>query len=149
MVLLSRDEALIIDICEKIKEAKSASQIKSSSCWRNICDIDLLYSEVNSGASFEQYFRWASASQIKRVITALNEVGLTEIAIITKEAVEIAFPNGVPDSDEKKSSLTYNWSLEQEDKLANLYKPFFAENSSIITTLAIYVRECLSIEPLD
>lgn len=58
--------------------------------------IEMLSQEVNSGASFEQYFRWASVEEISQVVGRLESLGLGDVAQIVRRAIEVAFPEGLP-----------------------------------------------------
>lgn len=80
--------------------------------------------EIGSGASFEQYFRWAEKAAIEDIVRKLYALGLNEIAETTQLAIEIAFPDGVPSDQKQKDDLTY-WSPIQEKKLKELYNDEF------------------------
>ena len=133
------NEALVRSICEVVERAKKTGK-QVQSYQQTIYDIDYFLSEVNSGASFEQYFRWASVEEISRVQEALKIIGLKEISRLTQQAIKIAFPNGIPNNENEKNDLTY-WSEEQEKSLDNLFKPFFDANEKITNSLAHYARE--------
>ncbi len=109
----TKNEDLIRAICEEVIEAKDKN-IEILPYKQTIYDVDYLFMEVNSGISFEQYFRWASVEEIKRIENSLNRVGLNDIAKLTKDAIDVAFPNGIPSSNIKKDELTY-WTQEQEE----------------------------------
>jgi hypothetical protein len=49
-----------------------------------------LLTEANSGASFEQYFRWASVDEMGRVKKALLAVDLGDIAQLYEQAFQVA-----------------------------------------------------------
>ena len=135
---IRKDEDLIRAICEEVIEAKDKN-IEISPYKQTIYDVDYLFMEVNSGVSFEQYFRWASVEEIKRIENSLNRVGLNDIAKLTKDAIDVAFPNGLPNSNTKKDELTY-WTQEQEEKLESLFTIFQESNSKIVNTLAKYAK---------
>src|SRR5512134_2849534 len=78
--------------------------------------VEMLSQEVNSGASFEQYFRWASVAEISEAAGRLESLGLSEVAAIVRRAIQVAFPKGLPASDEEKDGLT-DWAAEQEELL--------------------------------
>src|SRR6218665_2501918 len=78
--------------------------------------IEMLSQEVNSGASFEQYFRWASIEEISEAQERLTSLGLPEVAEIVGRAIQVAFPDGVPATEEEQEELT-QWSEEQEESL--------------------------------
>jgi hypothetical protein len=102
--------------------------------------IEMLSQEVNSGASFEQYFRWASVAEISEAVSRLETLGLSEVARIVGRAVEVAFPDGVPDSDDEKGDLT-EWNEQQEHRLAAAASEFEEFNGRIINVLAAFYRE--------
>lgn len=135
----TKNEDLIRAICEEVIEAKDKN-IEILPYKQTIYDVDYLFMEVNSGVSFEQYFRWASVEEIKRIENSLNRVGLNDIAKLTKDAIDVAFPNGLLNSNTKKDELTY-WTQEQEEKLESLFTIFQEFNSKIVNTLAKYAKE--------
>lgn len=103
-----------------------------------IYDIDYLLIEVNSGASFEQYFRWATLAEINRVVPALRLVGLSDIAALTEQALQVAFPKGIPASNEDKDALT-DWTEAQNLQLGEkLFPQFEVNNGRIANVLAAY-----------
>jgi len=103
-------------------------------------DIYCFDMEVGSGGSFEQYFRWSSKEQVDRIVTQLEEAGLDAIIESTKMAIEIAFPNGVPEDQDIYEECT-DWSDEQERKLDELYEREECLHSLIEEKLALYARE--------
>ncbi|MDX2457701.1 MAG: DUF4375 domain-containing protein [Gammaproteobacteria bacterium] len=107
---------------------------------QNSYDIDYLVMEANSGASFEQYFRWTSVDEISRIVLALRVVGMEDIAELAERAIDIAFPGGVPVDDEIKSDLTA-WSEEQERSLESLFPSLENQNGRITNTLAAYATK--------
>jgi len=102
--------------------------------------IEMLSQEVNSGASFEQYFRWASVAEISEAVGRLETLALSEVAEIVRRAIEVAFPNGLPASDEEKSDLT-EWTEKQEENLSDLASEFEEFNGRIINVLAEFYRK--------
>src|SRR5262245_31382066 len=105
-----------------------------------VYDIEMLSQEVNSGASFEQYFRWASVSEIAAAPERLESLGLSEVARIVRRATEAAFPGGAPASDDEKNERT-EWSDEQQQSLAGLATEFEEFNGRIINVLADFHRK--------
>ena len=101
--------------------------------------IEMLSQEVNSGASFEQYFRWASVEEISEAVGRLESLGLPEVAGIVSRAIEAAFPKGVPPSDDEKSELT-EWTERQEELLSALAAELEEFNGRIINVLAAFHR---------
>jgi hypothetical protein len=100
-----------------------------------VYEVEMLSQEVNSGASFEQYFRWASIAEISRIVSRLEDLSLPEVAALTRAAIAIAFPAGIPGSDAEKDGLT-DWSGDQADRLAGLAGEFEVWNGRIINALA-------------
>jgi hypothetical protein len=110
-----------------------------------VYNVEMLSQEVNSGASFEQYFRWASVGEIGEAADRLQSLGLPEVARIVQRAVEVAFPGGVPGTDDEKSERT-EWSEEQEEQLSALATEFEEFNGRIINVLADYHRKIAGAE---
>jgi hypothetical protein len=102
--------------------------------------IEMLSQEVNSGASFEQYFRWASVPEISEAAGRLESLGLPEVARIVRRAIELAFPRGMPASDEEKQGLT-EWTEEQTEGLAKAASEFEEFNGRLINVLAAFYRK--------
>lgn len=102
--------------------------------------IEMLSQEVNSGASFEQYFRWASVEEISEVVGRLESLALSDVAQIVRRAIDVAFPNGLPATDEEKSGLT-EWTEEQEEHLGTAATEFEEFNRRIINVLAAFYRK--------
>ena len=69
-------------------------------------EVEMLCQEVNSGASFEQYFRWASLDEIRQAPARLEELGLQAQARLVRSATAIAFPAGMPASEAEMDELT-------------------------------------------
>ena len=101
--------------------------------------IEMLSQEVNSGASFEQYLRWASVDEIAQAATRLESLELADVAKLVREAIAVAFPDGVPSSDDEKNEMT-EWTEEQEQRLGALAGEFEEFNGKIINVLADFYR---------
>ena len=102
--------------------------------------IEMLSQEVNSGASFEQYFRWASVAEISEAVDRLESLTLSDVAHIVGRAIEVAFPNGLPATDEEKSDLI-EWTEKQEEVLSALATEFEEFNGRIINVLAEFYHK--------
>ena len=102
--------------------------------------VAMLAQEVNSGASFEQYFRWASVEEIGEAAGRLESIGLAEVAQIVRRAIEVAFPKGVPATAEEKDGLT-DWSEKQLELLSAAASEFEEFNGRIINVLAAFYRK--------
>jgi hypothetical protein len=107
---------------------------------RVVWEIEGLSQEVNSGASYEQYFRWRPVSEISAIVARLHGARLPEVAKLTQQAIEIAFPGGVPKTDEEKDDLT-DWSEAQEAELQQLADQFTEYNGRIANVLAAGYRQ--------
>ena len=107
---------------------------------RVVWEIEGLSQEVNSGASYEQYFRWRPVSEISTIVARLQKAGLPEVAKLTQRAIEIAFPGGIPKTDEEKDTLT-DWSEAQDSELQQLGDQFTEYNGRIGNVLAAGYRE--------
>jgi len=101
--------------------------------------IEMLSQEVNSGASFEQYLRWASVDEIAQAADRLESLKLADVAKLVRQAIAVAFPDGVPSSDEEKNDLT-EWTVDQEERLVALAGEFEQFNGRIINGLADFYR---------
>lgn len=107
---------------------------------RVVWEIEGLSQEVNSGASYEQYFRWRPVSEISTIVARLRKAGLPEVADLTQQAIQTAFPGGVPKTDEGKEDLT-GWSEAQESELQQLADQFTEYNGRIGNVLAAGYRQ--------
>lgn len=102
-------------------------------------EVEMLSQEVISGASFEQYFRWASLDEIRQAPARLEEMGLPALARLVRSATAVAFPAGLPASEAEMDELT-GWSPEQEAELALLANEFSECNGLLTDTLADWYR---------
>ncbi len=103
--------------------------------------VELLSSEVNSGASFEQYFRWARIEDIAKIVSQLEGFGLTEAAEIAHEAISVAYPDGLPPIPaDKKELASWSGSEAQHARLRELAEKFTDYNGMIMNRLADYAR---------
>jgi len=94
------------------------------SLFKDVYDLDL---EIGSGASFDQYFVWASPEQIQRIVSQLEYLELHEHARITQAAIDVAFPKGAPKSYSEKESefdIVESWEDHRGPKLEALYWEF-------------------------
>lgn len=105
-------------------------------------EVEMLCQEVNSGASFEQYFRWASLEEIQRAPARLDELGLPALSRLVRAATAIAFPAGLPASEAEMDELT-EWTPEQEAELALLADEFSDHNGQLANTLAAWYRRAV------
>ena len=95
--------------------------------------------EVNSAVSFEGYFRWSSLDEIGRIREQLRAVGLGRILELTERAIQFAFPQGIPTTEEEKRNAT-EWTPEQEERLASLFEDLEEQNGHVTNVLGEYAR---------
>jgi len=81
-------------------------------------------SEVNNGG-FAQYFLNSSAESASFVVEALETVGAPKTANICKNAIEAAFPSGLPHSVEAIRAAAASFSDEVLAALESLNEDFF------------------------
>ena len=103
-----------------------------------VCQVELLSQEVNSGASFEQYFRWVRVTDDSRVLQYLDELGLPEVRGIVERALTTAFPEGIPQDDDAYDSCT-DWSESQLRQLAELFGEFERYNGILTNRLGQFI----------
>lgn len=137
------NEELVRNVCDKVYGKLQSGEPVANDLLM-VYEIDYLLMEVNSGASFEQYFRWANVEQINRIVSFLQITGLSDIADLTQKAIKTAFPNGVPENDIEKSDQT-DWTEDQESVLAKFFGEFEENNDQITDVLTEYIRKSSNI----
>lgn len=105
-----------------------------------IYQIELLSQEVNSGASFEQYFRWVGKPELDQILGHVKSLDLPPVYEIVAEALSVAFPDGVPEDGDAYEECT-DWSEAQEERLSALFDRFEAYNGVITNKLGQFIRE--------
>lgn len=110
---------------------QSVSQKVFSAVWA-------LEAEVNNGG-FSQYFVNSSAETTTFVVEALTKIGAEDTADICKRAISVAFPSGVPDSEEAIRSAAVDFSDEVLDRLEGFDQEFFAYPNDLTDLLFVYV----------
>ncbi len=95
-------------------------------------------SEVNNGG-FSQYFLNSSAETAGFVVEALEMVGATNMADISRRAVAVAFPTGLPSLVEAIRSAASEFSDKTEEKLNALDLKFFHYPDNLTKFLYAYV----------
>ena len=105
-----------------------------------IFQIELLSQEVNSGVSFEQYFRWIGKPELDQIRGHVKNLNLPPVYEIVNEALIIAFPNGVPEDDDEYEECT-DWSEIQEERLSELFEKFEIYNGVITNKLGRFIQE--------
>ncbi len=103
-----------------------------------VFQVELLSQEVNSGASFEQYFRWVRVTDDSRILQYLDELGLPEVRGIVERALKTAFPEGIPQDDDAYESCT-DWSESQLRQLAELFDEFEGYNGILTNRLVRFI----------
>ena len=132
------DEMVVQRIYSGALEALGAGETLSPEI-RLIHDVEHLMQEVNSGASFEQYFRWAPVGEIAAICRHLETAGIDDVAQLTREAIGVAFPKGLPATDDEKSEAT-EWTEEQEQALETLFPRLEDQNGRVTRLLAVHAR---------
>ncbi len=105
-----------------------------------VFQVELLSQEANSGASFEQYFRWVGKSELDQILGYVQRLDLPPVYEIIQQALAIAFPNGVPNDEDEYEECT-EWSETQEEKLGELFERFEPYNGAIINKLGKFIQE--------
>lgn len=135
----SENEELVARVyTQALQERQDSRQLGAADLM--IYHIEMLSQEVNSGASFEQYFRWASVAEISEAFDRLASLDLSDVARIVRRAIDVAFPNGLPATDEEKNALT-EWTQDQLDTLSALADDFEEFNGRLINVLAAFHRK--------
>jgi hypothetical protein len=134
----TENEALVSRVYTQALEARQRGR-ELAPADLMVYNIEMLSQEVNSGASFEQYFRWASVEEISQAVDRLTSLGLSEVAKIVGRAIDIAFPQGLPATDDDKNALT-DWTEGQLELLRAAATEFEAFNGRIINVLAAFYR---------
>lgn len=131
-------EALLTDAYARALQDR-AEGLELSPADQLLYEVEMLCQEVNSGASFEQYFRWASLEEIARAPARLEELGLPALARLVRAATALAFPAGLPAS-EAEMDERIDWTPEQAAELALLADEFTDANGLLANTLADWYR---------
>ena len=134
----AEDDQLIDRVYSQALEARAANKPLEVPD-QIVYEIEMLSQEVNSGASFEQYCRWATIEELSMVVDRLTLLGLADVADITRRALGLAFPQGLPKSAEAKDALT-EWTPAQEVGLQELADQFTQFNGPIRRALASFYR---------
>ena len=134
----SENQALVSRIYTQALETRQAGR-ELAPAELMVYNIEMLSQEVNSGASFEQYFRWASPEEISEAADRLTSLGLCEVARIVRRAIDVAFPGGIPATDDDKNALA-EWTDDQLE-LLSAATDFEAFNGRITNVLAAFYRQ--------
>jgi hypothetical protein len=132
------NEKLVSEVYERamqlLHDGRTLSDVQNL-----VFQVELLSQEVNSGASFEQYFRWVGKAEVDQILELLNRLELSEVSAIVGKAIAVAFPNGVPDNEEEYDKCT-EWSAAQEEQLGSLFEEFEQYNGVITNRMGAYIK---------
>lgn len=135
----SENEGLVSRVyTQALQERQDGGQLHAADLM--VYHIEMLSQEVNSGASFEQYFRWASVAEIAEAVGRLESLALSDVAQIVRRAIDAAFPIELPATDEEKNALP-EWTEDQLDTLSALAGDFEEFNGRITNVLAVFYRK--------
>jgi hypothetical protein len=113
--------------------AQSGPQKVFSAIWA-------LESEVNNGG-FSQYFLNDSAETACFVIEALKTIGAPKTADICERAIDVGYPNGLPDLPEEISALAEDFSDDVDDQLGELDDEIFQYPHNLTDLLFAFVSK--------
>ena len=97
-------------------------------------------SEVNNGG-FSQYFFNSSNESAHFVAEALEIIGAPETADICRRAIAVAFPEGLPQSEEAIRAAAADFSAEIRQMLEPLDQEFFSYPHDLTDLLFTYVSQ--------
>ena len=137
-ISIEENEKLVSEVYERSMESVHAGSTISDD-ENLVFQVELLSQEVNSGASFEQYFRWVGKGEVDQIVELLNKLGLSDVSGIVEKAINVAFPDGVPNNVDEYENCT-EWSKSQEEKLGSLFEEFEQYNGVITNTLGAYIK---------
>ena len=100
--------------------------------------IGAVESEVNNGG-FLQYFLNSSKETTTYVAEALETIGEPNTAAICRQAIDVAFPSGLPEDPEEIGAAAESFSDEVEDKLNELDTKFYGYPHNLTDLLFAYV----------
>jgi hypothetical protein len=133
------NEALVARVYAQALEQSVAGRTLSPEMQR-VHDVEHLMQEVNSGASFEQYFRWASLPELAGIEQHLAALGLDGVRQLTRQAMRVAFPRGLPRTAQAHEEAT-EWTAQQEAQLAALFEQLEAHNGHVTNVLGAFARQ--------
>ena len=132
------NENLVSEVYERAMQLLHGGRMLSEE-QNLVFQVELLSQEVNSGASFEQYFRWVDKPEVDQIPELLNRLELPEVSGIVERAIQIAFPDGVPDDVDEYDNCT-EWTPAQEEQLGHLFEEFEQYNGVITNRLGTYIK---------
>ena len=104
-----------------------------------VYQIELMTQEINSGASFEQYFRWVGKPELDEILDHVKALDLPEVYSVVEQAIRVAFPDGVPDDEDEYEASTA-WNEAQEQALTSLFEEFEKYNGVIMNKLGRFIE---------
>lgn len=131
------NEKLVSAVYERAMNAVHA-ETNISANENIVYQLESLSQEVNSGASFEQYFRWVGKQEVDSILQCIQVLEMPEVYKIVQEAIVVAFPNGVPEDENEYEECT-EWSEDQEEKLSQLFERFENFNGAITNKLGEFI----------
>jgi len=135
------NEKIVSDIYEDIiGEIGKPGRPPDTEELKFVYEVEHFQQEIGSGASFEQYFRWSDKAEIDGIVDKLERLGLAELVNTTKEAISVAFPNGIPGDLEEFDDLT-DWTEAQEERLSSLYSEISIYHGAITNRLGAFAKE--------
>jgi hypothetical protein len=135
---MDKNEILIaLSESEKTKFGKEDFALQSFS-QKVFSSVWAVESEVNNGG-FSQYFVNSSAETAAFVANALEAIGAPGTANICRRAIEIAYPNGLPQTPDEISSMADDFSEETLAKLDALDTEFAGYPHDLTELLYTYV----------
>ena len=134
----AEDEMVVQRVYSAAIESLATGETLSAEI-RLIHDVEHMMQEANRGASLEPYFRWAPVAEIAGIGRHLEEAGVDDLAQLMRKAIGVAFPNGLPATDDEKSEAT-DLTEEQGQALAALFPQLESQNGRVTRLLASYAR---------
>ena len=77
--------------------------------------------------------------EVDQIVELLSKLGLSDVSGIVEKAIDIAFPDGIPNNEDEYEDCT-EWSESQEEKLGSLFEEFEQYNGVITNKLGAYIK---------
>lgn len=127
-------------LCPLIHDAPLSSLTEPEQVFVCVYDLER---DVNNGG-FEQYFFNSAGGYANDAIRALERIGASSAARITREAVAVAFPSGVVPSDQDARWEALDDDDEStEEALSALDHEFYDYPDDLTHLLFLYVQDNL------
>ena len=137
-IATKENQDLLSSVYTRVMKLANAEKVLSDH-ENYIFQVELLSQEVNSGASFEQYFRWVGKSELDLIVKYVSRLDIPEVVNIVEEAIMVAFPNGIPEDEDEYEECT-EWSDSQERRLEELFEMFEEFNGVITNRLGEFIE---------